>query len=66
MTIPSFGLVQNTHRRSERSTNARVARRSNNAINLTACGSFSLAHGNSDGGARVYEVEPPAAGYGGR
>jgi mannose-6-phosphate isomerase class I len=38
----------------------------NYAMNLTASGSFLRAHGNGDGSAGVYEVEPPAAGEGER
>ena len=39
---------------------------SNYTMNLTAGGAFLLPHGDRDGGARVVEVGPPAAGYGER
>ena len=38
----------------------------NYTMNLTAGGAFLLPHGNRGGDARVVEVGPPAAGYGGR
>ena len=43
-----------------------VKRQSNYTMNLTAVGAFLVPHGDRDGGARVEEVGPPAAGYGGR
>jgi len=43
-----------------------VRKTSNYTMNLTAGGAFLLPHGDRDGGARVVEVGPPAAGYGER
>jgi len=47
-------------------SNPRLHDGPNYAINLTACGSFLLAHGIGDGSTQVKRLEPPAAGYGKR
>jgi hypothetical protein len=43
-------------------SNPRLHDGPNYAINLTACGSFLLAHGIGDGRTQVELFEPPAAG----